>query len=75
MIELAHHLFHFVFTHLAVGDANACFRNQRLYVAGCLLNGSHLIVQIKHLTTAHQFSADGFLYVVVSSWLHKCFDR
>ena len=75
MIELAHHLFHFVFTHLAMGDAYARFRNQRFYFAGCLFNGSHLIVQIKHLPAAHQLSADGFLYAVVSSWLHKCFDR
>ena len=53
-----HHLFQFTFTHLTVGKSYPCLRHHSLHPTGGIINAAHPVMQIKHLTTAAQFTVD-----------------
>ena len=60
MVEIGHHLFQLAFTHLAVANAHASLGNEQADLFGGLFDGFYFVVQVIHLSTAQQFSKNGF---------------
>ena len=75
VIEVTHDLLEFAFGHLSVTDTDACLGHHLGDLFRRLFDGPHFIVQIEHLSAAHEFAADGFADDVIALFLYERVDR
>ena len=74
-VELAHDALKFSLAHLAVGNANARFRNQLSEHLGAGLNGIHVVMKEIHLSAALEFADNGLSNQRLGFAAHESLDR
>ena len=57
-LEVDHHVRQLLLAHLAVADGDACFGHEPADPLGGLLDGSHPVVDVKHLASTLQLTGD-----------------
>ena len=75
LVKVAHHLLQLALAQLAVGHADARFRQQFGQPFAHVFDGFHFVVQIKHLAATLQFAQHGFAHHAGAVRADKGFHR